>query len=129
MTARPDEVVAWQFRSDWGNGFHPWKFCDEAQFNEHKVEAGYYDPAVETQYRALIPIAALQSANARLAAVLGKVDRMVDRMAWLAVQNSGGCEGSWIRYREETYAGLAEDLRYLRRAAAGEGGANQGDGE
>jgi hypothetical protein len=127
MTARPDEVVAWQKRyidSDEGAG--PWTDCDE--WDATLLSDPYYLGRYEV--RALVPLASLQSANARLAELDGRVKGLVIELdgvvSWLDnIDADGGQAGK--RAIEVASASLTDITTELRRAAAGEGDANQGE--
>lgn len=127
MTARPDEVVAWPtervnvadphlpgFRVV---GFrigqdHPW----HGEYGLSEPMFALLDSIQKSQNQA----AALQSANARLAAVLALADE------WYADSKNGIFTGGTGPAYKEC---LEECAERIRRAAAGEGDANQGDGE
>ena len=127
---RPDEVVAWQLRYRFWDGA-PWGqwhgYPTEAIRN---AEADMFSAGNWlTESRDLTDVAALQSANARLAAVLALADEWEQRSSELMKQHHKqvGFECDFEDY------GRSDELDYciemLRRAAAGEGDANQGDGE
>lgn len=104
MTARPDEVVAWP---DAFLIFHdgPAGFRVETSVPSPRMPLGKY-----------VPESALQSANARLAAVLALADEWAEFSIVDAAFPSAMIESNYV-------------AAAIRRAAAGEGDANQGDGE
>lgn len=84
----PDGAVAWQWRSNWGTGWTDWADCSDQEFNDKELEYGYYDPANETEYRALIPAASLDAMRADIAALrsagLYTANRLVEAESKLA---------------------------------------------
>lgn len=107
MTARPDEVVA--------------EVIDTACYPDSFYEVQWLGNVEEGML--LVPLSALQSANARLAYVIATPG-----------QFSSGVNGIgelWFHAQGCGYFKSADECvdEAIRRAAAGEGDANQGDGE
>ena len=127
MTARTDEVVAWQLRYRFWDGA-PWGqwhgYPTEAMRN---AEADMFSAGNWlTESRDLTDVAALQSANARLAELSDWMHTLAADLNQSAIaEGEIGLRGMCIDGRNR----LLDKIKELRRAAAGEGDANQGDGE
>lgn len=132
MTARPDEVVAWQYLYLHRKGAR-WVTCEESEYNLAVAAPHEYET------RALTDATALQSANARLADVLA----LADELEALLIEFTMGGMGEYYvplpgkrgrpapppGFNPKFPTSLTALLIQLRRAAAGEGDANQGDGK
>lgn len=130
MTARPDKVVACPECGgadlEWQPTYQTNSGVVDGRLRMHDVRCNFVlgcNSCSETLRVVSADefAAALQSANARLAAVLALADDWEIR--GLEIDSFAESEGD--RYTAETLTQAAEAIR---RAAAGEGDANQGDG-
>lgn len=123
MNARPDEVVAWQLRYRFWDGA-PWGqwhgYPTEAMRN---AEADMFSAGNWlTESRDLTDVAALQSANARLAEMEVACAQAVEFAEYV----EGAAKGAMVE-RAKHYLSMpySQELQArLRRAAAGEGDDN-----
>ncbi len=122
MTARPDEVVAFRtLVSRLQNVAYTHGGVDAEDLWSDKKYADAHDKS-RAAFHAVIDAheAALQSANARLAALLALAE------LWEKEVELMECDPDIFACLPHAYKTHAEAIR---RAAAGEGDANQGDGE